>query len=256
MWNRYILEKYDTTKEFSGGEDVKRREEVRRFVHMSEGVFMMHMLAIPFSRWFATPGCEELKKIERGMLEMVWKDLDVCYNPPFPLHFFFPAMFSLTLPPEKWLETHLKTNKSDYLVGNTLTAADTMMLFSIQLIFKRYCGDRSMQEWAGIKAWVERCEAREGWKQCVRETGHLLPWGYRYEYCSKRWKGVWMELDGWKELHLLHSLTYLTHTRKCQEMKWNDLISAQAPWDIFHSINGVNFITSSSRFNLTTPIHT
>jgi len=147
----YILENYDPTKSMFGNGNLQQKEEIRRFIHMSEGVFMIHLLAIPFARWFATPGCEELKKIEAGVLGMVWKDLD-------------------------WLESHLQTTKTDYLVGNTLSAADTMMLYCIQLIFIRYCGGRTMDEWKEIKAWVERCEAREGWKRCVRETGHSLVW--------------------------------------------------------------------------------
>lgn len=31
-----------------------------------------------------------------------------------------------------------------------------------------------MEEWKGVKAWVERCEGREGWKRCVEKTGHEL----------------------------------------------------------------------------------
>lgn len=44
---------------------------------MSEGVFMMHMLPIPFARWFATPNSSDLLSIEKGVLNMVWMDLDV-----------------------------------------------------------------------------------------------------------------------------------------------------------------------------------
>ena len=86
----------------------------------------------------------------------------------------------LTLFPKQWLESTLEDNKEEgrggrYLVGYELTAADTMVLFPVQLIFRRgYCGGRRMGEWKNVEGWVARCEGREGWKRTVGRTGFAL----------------------------------------------------------------------------------
>lgn len=66
--------------------------------------------------------------------------------------------------------------KGRYLVGYDLTAADTMMLFGIQFLFKKGLVGRGfgIEKWPAVEKWVERCEAREGWKRAVEKTGFAL----------------------------------------------------------------------------------
>lgn len=95
-----------------GNQGEKKREKVRMWIHAAEGTFMVHALAITYARWSASEGLRssgELKELERGMAVNVGKDLD-------------------------WLNDELKDSR--FLVGERVTAADTMVLFSISLFLR------------------------------------------------------------------------------------------------------------------------
>ena len=130
---------------------------------------MTHILPIPYTRWFATAGSPELASIERGIAAMVWKDLD-----------WLESVLGEDSGSTEQAKAEVKGKEEGkkegrYIVGYTLTAADTMMLFPIQLVFRRgYCGGRTIGEWRNVEAWVERCEAREGWRRTVEKTGFVV----------------------------------------------------------------------------------
>ena len=72
-----------------------------------------------------------------------------------------------------FLEKQLADNGTKYLVGDTVTIADCMMLFSVQFIFARELGT-SGKKWEGIEKWVQRCEATASYQRAVKKTGHRL----------------------------------------------------------------------------------
>lgn len=142
-----MIEKYDTEGRMLGGQDDDTRNRVRSFIHAAEGTFMVHALAIMYARWFAPPSISssDLKQLEEGMAVNVGKDLD-------------------------WLESELQGRK--FLAGDMLTAADTVVLFSLLLIFKRdLCAGRGVVEWPAVRVWMERCESTESWRRAVEKTG-------------------------------------------------------------------------------------
>lgn len=72
-----------------------------------------------------------------------------------------------------WLEAELKRGSGRYLVGNHVTAADTMVAFSIQFIFWLKLGPHD-RRWEGIEAWLRNVEAGEAYQRAVAMTGHHL----------------------------------------------------------------------------------
>lgn len=112
---------------------------------------MCHCIPITYARWFSPERVKEsgdLKKIEEGMSTNVVKDMD-------------------------WLESELKSSTGRFLVGDKVTAADTMMLFSIQFIFARdLINGHRLQEWNAIEKWIRDCEETESWRKACEYTGH------------------------------------------------------------------------------------
>ena len=72
-----------------------------------------------------------------------------------------------------WLEAELKTGKGKYLVGDHVTAADTMVAFSIQFIFSMKLGPQD-RRWKAIEAWLRNVEAGGTYQRAVAKTGHHL----------------------------------------------------------------------------------
>ncbi|CZR59089.1 related to GTT1-glutathione S-transferase [Phialocephala subalpina] len=147
----YLIEKYDKDGKLMGGKDEAVRNKVRMFIHAAEGTLMVHCLAITYARWFAPESVQksgELKELEKGLAVNVGKDLD-------------------------WLNSELEGKK--FLAGDHVTAADTMVLFSIQFIFARdLVGGRKVSEWKNVEKWIKDCEATESWKKAVEKTGHKM----------------------------------------------------------------------------------
>lgn len=148
----YLLETYNQGKLLPA--DPVICSKVRQWIHAAEGTFMVHSLAILYARWMISdPGKSDstLDKLEQGMSVNVQKDLN-------------------------WLETELKRSKGTFLAGGNVTAADTMVAFSIQFIFARNLGVKSGQQgrWKRIHEWLKLCEEREGYKAAVQKTGHTL----------------------------------------------------------------------------------
>jgi glutathione S-transferase len=54
-----------------------------------------------------------------------------------------------------------------------LTAADTMMGFSIAFILKMGLGTKG-KEWPAVNAWLANVESTPAYKKAVEKTGHTL----------------------------------------------------------------------------------
>jgi glutathione S-transferase len=72
-----------------------------------------------------------------------------------------------------WLEAELKKGNGRYLVGDHVTAADTMVAFSVQFIFRMRLGPQD-RKWEGIDAWLRNVENGQAYRRAVAKTGHQL----------------------------------------------------------------------------------
>jgi glutathione S-transferase len=76
-----------------------------------------------------------------------------------------------------WLEKHLTEEKTAFLVGDHLTAADIMMGFSAQLILERIIklgdlnesGDK--KEYPCIEKWLQGLMGRKALRVAMKKTG-------------------------------------------------------------------------------------
>lgn len=141
---RYLCEHYDTSHRLLPADEAQR-VKVREWIHAAEGTFMVHCLPTVYVRRIDASAAEELAPSLAGN---VVKDLD-------------------------WLEAELKKGNGMYLVGNHVTAADTMVAFSIQFIFRTKLEPQD-RKWEGIEAWLKNVEAGEVYQRAVAKTGHHL----------------------------------------------------------------------------------
>lgn len=72
-----------------------------------------------------------------------------------------------------WLEAELQGANGRYLVGDHVTAADTMVAFSIQFIFWLRLAPQD-RKWEGVEAWLRNVETGETYQRAVAKTGHHL----------------------------------------------------------------------------------
>ena len=112
---------------------------------------MIHGLAVLYTRWQmpdAGKNDQILGEMEKKLGINVQKDFD-------------------------WLESELKAGNGKYLVGDSLSAADTMVVLSVQFIKARnlVLGGRS---WPAIDKWVQGLESEASYKKAVEKTGHSL----------------------------------------------------------------------------------
>ena len=130
------------------------RNRVRMFIHAAEGTLAVHGLSVLYARWNLPVEVKEshpkaVETMEAGLSVNVHKDLD-------------------------WLEAELGRSTGSFLVGNSVTAADCMMLFSVQFIFARELGTKGGGPWPQIEVWVKRCEESLTYKEAVEKSGHKL----------------------------------------------------------------------------------
>ena len=142
--DRYLCEHYDNSHRLLPTEEAQRLK-VREWIHAAEDTFMVHCLPTVYVRRINVAAAEELAPSLAGN---VAKDLD-------------------------WLEAELKTGKGKYLVGDHVTAADTMVAFSIQFIFSMKLGPQD-RRWKAIEAWLRNVEAGGTYQRAVAKTGHHL----------------------------------------------------------------------------------
>lgn len=125
--------------------DTGMRSQVRVWMSASEGTFLTHALAIMYGSGAAP---ESAEKLAVGLAPQVHRDFD-------------------------WLETELKKGNGKFLVGESLTAADTMMGFSIAFILKMGLGTKG-GEWPAVSAWLANVESTPAYQRAVEKTGHTL----------------------------------------------------------------------------------
>lgn len=111
----------------------------------SEGTFLTHALAIAYGSGAAP---ESSEKLAAGLAPQVHRDFD-------------------------WLESELSRSNGKFLVGDRLTAADTMMSFSVAFIFKMGLGTKG-REWPAVNAWLAHVESLPAYRRAVEKTGHTL----------------------------------------------------------------------------------
>ena len=112
-----------------GEQDGAQKTKTHTFIHAAEGTFFVHALPITYASWFSPKFVSEsgdLKKLEEGLAINVSKYLDR-------------------------LELELKGSGGGLLMGDKVTAADTMNIFGIQFIFARdLCAGRKIREWPRV----------------------------------------------------------------------------------------------------------
>lgn len=145
--NRYLCEKYDTSRKLLP-QDTAARVQCLRWLHASEATFALHALAILYTRWFGADNPSAAEKTEQGMAINVCKDMD-------------------------FLDAELGKNKGRFLVGDSVTVADIMMIFSTQFILARELGTKG-RKWENVERWIANCEGTESYKRAVEKTGHKL----------------------------------------------------------------------------------
>lgn len=141
---RYLCENYDKSHRLLPA-DQAQRIKVREWIHAAEGAFMVHCLPTVYIRRINATVAE---KLAPGLAGKVAKDLD-------------------------WLETELKQGNGRYLVGDHVTAADTMVAFSIQFILSLGLAPKN-KKWEHIEAWLGNIESESAYQRAVARTGHKL----------------------------------------------------------------------------------
>lgn len=110
--------------------DKVARAYARMWISAAEGTFLVHALAIMYGSGVAPEAAE---KLHVGLSTQVHRDFD-------------------------WLEDELRCGASKFLLGDTVTVADTMMGFSVAFI--RKMGLRTKQKtWPSINTWLDNIEA-------------------------------------------------------------------------------------------------
>jgi glutathione S-transferase len=125
--------------------DLATRAKVRTWMSAAEGTFFLHGLAIFYGSASVPNAAERLQNAISGA---VHRDFD-------------------------WLESELKQGGGKFLVGNSVTAADTMMEFPISFILKNELGTKG-KKWPAVEAWLKNVQSTKGYKKAVAKTGYKL----------------------------------------------------------------------------------
>lgn len=138
--------------------DPKIRAKTREWVHAAEGMFALHGIAILYARWMLPEDSRAaLPEMEEKLSRNVRNDLG-------------------------WIEGHLKQQGTRFLMGNTVSVADIMMQFSIEIIYARKLGLNAQEageeggdgRWPETKKWLDRCMATDSFKRAVKKSGYTL----------------------------------------------------------------------------------
>ena len=142
--SRYLCENYDIAHRLLPADRIQRTK-VREWIHVAEGAFMVHCLPTVYIRRTDATAAERLS---HDLKQYVSKDLD-------------------------WLEAELERGNGKYLVGDHVTAADTMVAFSIQFIFRMDLAPRD-KRWERVEAWLRHMEVQESYERAITRTGYKL----------------------------------------------------------------------------------
>ena len=157
----YLLDNYDKGGRLMPSVETHRymRSQVQVFVHAAEGALMLHALAILYFRWQVPASFRESEEGKRVMEETEGK---MAVNVVNDL---------------EWLERELGSSSGMFLMGNTVTAADVMMYFSVEFTVERELGVKK-EDFKGrfpkLSEWLERCRRTEGHERAVEKSGYTL----------------------------------------------------------------------------------
>ncbi|KAI9731203.1 MAG: hypothetical protein M1834_005396 [Cirrosporium novae-zelandiae] len=136
----YLLETYDKENRLLP-KDTIPRVRIREWIHASEATFVMHAIAILCTRGTLSP-----------MLGHMTANLKNDLN---------------------WLEEELRKGGGKFLMGDKITAADTMMEYGVNLTLKKNVGTDG-QRWEKIEGWLKNCHESETYKKAVQKSGYSL----------------------------------------------------------------------------------
>lgn len=125
--------------------DPAERAEVRMWISASEGTFLLHALAIAYGSVAAPHAAGDLNAQLSGSVQ---RDFD-------------------------WLEQSLQRKGGKFLMGDKVTAADTMMGFSVDFILKHELGT-SGSSWPAVQTWMVNVHATKTYQWAVEKTGFVL----------------------------------------------------------------------------------
>ena len=118
-------------------------------MHAAEATFLVHGL-VPFYVHRAAPGTPE--SVMEALKADTGADLD-------------------------WLDSQIKASNTRYLVSDTVTAADTMIGFSVQFILEFRLHPKEVEgdaRWENVKKWLANVEGSKAYRRAVEKTGHTL----------------------------------------------------------------------------------
>jgi glutathione S-transferase len=149
---RYLCENYDKERRLIPT-DTAQRARTQIFLHAAEGTLALHAIAAFYFRIFMPAQFREssadvVAAAEARLAATVAKDMD-------------------------WLERELAESTGPFLVGAALTAADIMVLFVVQLVYKFKFGGEG-KAWRKVEAWVKACEDTPSYKRAVERSGFTL----------------------------------------------------------------------------------
>ncbi|KAK3650534.1 hypothetical protein LTR56_006239 [Elasticomyces elasticus] len=145
----YIINTYAPTSRLLP-DGTRERAKVREWMAAAESTFMEHGLAQFYPRLVFQEGRHYLLPYEASLKFLVHRDMD-------------------------WLEEELENSASGgiFLVGDSLTAADVMMGFSIEWLFDRRLGTDG-GEWPRIWKWFDGITARPAYRTAVEKTKYSV----------------------------------------------------------------------------------
>ncbi|KAK5118527.1 hypothetical protein LTR62_003042 [Meristemomyces frigidus] len=142
----YLCDKYDSAHRLLPAIGDPERYRILQWVHAAEATFMLHSLAILYTRWNQPDG--DVKATEKNLAMNVEKDL---------------AFF----------QSELSKTPGKFLFGDDLCVADAMMEFSLDFILTRELGVKA-QEWPEVEQYVRGCQETGTWAKARERTGYKL----------------------------------------------------------------------------------
>lgn len=141
---KYLIQRYAPESSLLGPvDDWQKRGDVEAWISFSEGM-MVHTLAAIYPRWFSD--ASSASQIEAKMTPNIQNNLNA-------------------------LESALAGN--DYLVGDSLTAADLMCVFSAEYTLYMDTGissdGKKKQDWPNTLAWLKRCAQRPAYQRVLQK---------------------------------------------------------------------------------------
>ncbi|KAK3069533.1 hypothetical protein LTR53_012051 [Teratosphaeriaceae sp. CCFEE 6253] len=142
----YLCDKYDSSHRVLPPLGDPKRYQVLQWVHAAEGTYMLHGLAVLYARWNQKGG--DIDATEAALSGNVQKDLD-------------------------YFISELEKSRGNFLIGDSVTAADVMMEFSVDFILVRQLGTKG-RGWERVEKYVKDCQGTESWVKAQQRSGYRL----------------------------------------------------------------------------------